>query len=162
MSIFISIHVRAWEIIPQDSDADRMPIGNCTGYWVWPHKIWLPSSLSSFGPAYPGGVKMRCQFSVFTSLHSLHTHLAWSQLLFSNTLLLFLASEKGEWKLKGQVFVMLVPKANFRLITSITKSLWRALKFLNEAQVWREVDWHSRVWPCSAVNTASTFHHSSH
>lgn len=159
----LNSYVRAWEIIPKDSDADRMPVGNYTGYWVWPHRFSCPPPTPH--SALPILVESKCvansQFShLLCALYILiwrgvkcclviHSPCCWQ-------------AERGEWKLKGRVFVMLVPKANFRLITSIAESLWRTLKFLYEAQVWREVDWHSRVWPWSAVNAASILHQSSH
>lgn len=59
-------------------------------------RFFCPPPTPHLGFAYPGGVKTRCQFSVFaSSSRSLHTQLAWSQVLFSNTLSLLLASQEG-------------------------------------------------------------------
>lgn len=87
-----SIHLREKAIMLKDADAS-WKLHRILGVTS---QIFLPSSHSSLGFAYPGGVKTHCQFSVFaSSLHSLHTQLAWSQVLFSNTLSLFLASREG-------------------------------------------------------------------
>lgn len=115
MSICItSIQMRAWEIIPKDSDADRMPVGNYTGYWVWPHRFSCPPPTPH--SALPILVESKCvansQFSQ-ASLRSLHTHLAWSQVLFSNTLSLLLASWEGGVKIKRASFCDACSKSKF-------------------------------------------------